>query len=766
MGPNYHQIVIPLMSPQLLARLVAWLHHLLRWLHPIKVFLIWVRFLYVPLLAALVAAGLGWVASSGMGPAALVKGAYDGTTKLALLLAPVSMFYAIALWEISRVILKYGPARFSVEKCKGLPFRIGQVALALTFAAVPIFTFFASSATMPEGFGKWHWLVWLGCALVFVGGYLWLSGVVNRFLVKWIQKSSILRGFTAQGYASLDEQNRPNGIGAGHVLQGILFGFSSCMVLILSRFPSEKVPAALYVLVILLTAAWLCSGLGFFLTKHRVPLLLVLALWVSVGGFFFHKPYTYRVIEMAKPTCLPAAQEILEMNYQDATQTKVPRRIVVAAVGGGIHAGAWEVEVLTHLQMLEGCADFPKRIALLSGTSGGAYGAMHYVHAIFSEGGADALKKGNTLYPEQRKGLKELREIVQKTSLGAVIHSMAYDDLPGYFHPQISPLDRGTAMEHQWVSNGKPGLADVTLADWARKASAGQMPAVIFTSGTEESGRPTLYGSTAVADWNWNADQTDKHQKDSRSALEDYTLRVVTGARLSASFPYVSPAASPDAPRAKLRRIEHQVDGGLYDNYGIVALNQWLDEGLLAQSGKFNGAYPKPLDEKLKDEWLVKKKAWMTEQGFGKILVIQIRYEVDDQEPEPAQDGFFHQLLAPLNTLVTTRVAGQKIRADRHFDIFCRYWLEQGIQIDNAAFDFRGAAPLSWHLTIEDKKCLSENGERICSEFQKYPIELAALKAKFKEGQKLTEAVEKLKSRLPLGASSFIVAEFIKNSAR
>src|SRR6202011_1441259 len=51
---------------------------------------------------------------------------------------------------------------------------------------------------------------------------------------------------------------------------------------------------------------------------------------------------------------------------------------------------------------------------------------------------------------------------------------------------------------------------------------------------------------------------------------------VETSVRMSATFPFVSPAA-----RAHLDCISaHLVDGGYYDNSGISALNTWLRQAV------------------------------------------------------------------------------------------------------------------------------------------------------------------------------------------
>jgi hypothetical protein len=425
-------------------------------------------------------------------------------------------------------------------------------------------------------------------------------------------------------------------------------------------------------------------------------------------------------------------------------------------VGGGIHSGAWAVEVLTRLQEIEGCADFPKRLCAISGTSGGSYGAMHYAHAMYHD---DAMmgksvasgKPGNPkdLDDNERKFLSSLRTAAQAPSLGAVVHSLAYHDLPSYFAPLWwFGSDRGTAMENQWAKNAMAAkigrgedLTNVTLAEWGEQAREGNMPAVLFTSGTEESGRPMIYGSSKVLDWNWNAAQMPFRKEDAYR-YEDFTVPVITGARLSSSFPFVTPAARPAADAGQLRRIEHQMDGGYYDNYGLVALNRWLEDGLRKADGEELSDLADPPPE------------------FTHILVIQIRYKNDPASGDVKAGGFFYQATAPLTGLYNARVAGQRLRADEQFDTFCRYCKKRGVVIDNAAFEFHDdgqeGAPLSWHLTEKQKSSVEKCGERILSEFGAYAEkheEITAMNG---------EDFGSIDRSYPLGAAAFKVREFIR----
>ena len=83
-------------------------------------------------------------------------------------------------------------------------------------------------------------------------------------------------------------------------------------------------------------------------------------------------------------------------------------------------------------------------------------------------------------------------------------------------------------------------------------------------------------------------------------------IRIATAARLSASFPYVSPAARPtsdsdsaltDGEPGRYTRT-HVVDGGYFDNSGLCALTEWLQEGLTERENVWKAQNRPPIADK------------------------------------------------------------------------------------------------------------------------------------------------------------------------
>jgi hypothetical protein len=740
-------------------------------LHSVKVALMWVRYLQVPILAAAAAAGLALSAAMGVGPASLVLGAYDGSIVMTIPVALTAILFCFAMWDISMVILRYGPDRFNLDEEDINPGRawqrwIGLRSLGVLFGCVPGLTLLACHRAAEIHW--WGWLAWVTVFLLVWWCYCQMLKWSKAGIARMVSFFDVLTDISTPGYRWKKDAR---GIGYGHVRSALLLVICGLVGLILGFLPTEEVPAAMYALLTLMGIAWVCSALGFFFWRHQVPLVLVLGLWVGIGGWLSHTDYSYKVVELAAEKELPSAYDVL---------SKAPpeRRIAVAAVGGGIHSGAWGVEVLTRLQEICKCRDLPDRLCAISGTSGGSYGAMHYAHAIYHDEAMKQPKAQTIMGTEEKLYLAAVRDAVRAPSLGSVVHALAYHDLPGYLAPFWFGNDRGTAMEKQWAANATvprsveederktkvsigrdEDLANVTLSQWGEEALKGTMPAILFTSGTEESGRPVIYGSSKVWDWNWNAERVHGEHKDS---MKHFTVPVVTGARLSASFPFVTPAARPAAPDGQLLRVEHQMDGGYYDNYGLVALNRWLQEGL------------SEIDEVQKKKTGMEKPPW--DDRFKRFLVIQIRYKKSGESkesksgtPDVKKGGFFYQMFAPLTGLYQARVAGQSLRADEQFDVFSRYWKGRGVEIHNAAFEFEEneEAPLSWRLTQKQKLELDAAGRKILDDYTIYaPLrkdleERKNTASSDEEKRKRAIEIGKLGERYPLGAAAYVVAEFI-----
>ena len=432
----------------------------------------------------------------------------------------------------------------------------------------------------------------------------------------------------------------------------------------------------------------------------------------------------------------------LESDAPAAIPSPTPRNyvIVVAADGGGIQAAAWTARVLTGLEKrcrelfanepnFAGCAN---RIRLISSVSGGSVGAMHFVNAY------NADDKG---FPASDAMLEKIVANAKESSLDQAAWGLTYPDFARSFIPfQIFKTGRGQALEEAWVNQDcddaeaqakKTCSLDVKLSSWRAGVRAGWRPANIFNATIAETGERLLIGTTDICATDAECtERLDRQYKDcltteqlskEKSAsgariqtgkprcqeyksvtagrwnfydlLSEKDVAVATAARLSAGFPYVSPAARADSDGSPSHRL-HLVDGGYYDNYGITSLLEWLDEALKAGGDRF-----------AKD-----------------VLIIQIRSNKSTGTKgssdlnNVAGKGWYFQIAAPLTTVLNVRTTGQLSHNEVLMEMFQRHWTtDKQLNIQTAVFQFDGdkSSPLSWHLTESQKNDIETAWRRI-----------------------------------------------------
>jgi len=249
-----------------------------------------------------------------------------------------------------------------------------------------------------------------------------------------------------------------------------------------------------------------------------------------------------------------------------------------------------------------------------------------------------------------------------------------YPDFLRVFLPLFGRVDRGVALERA-LAERSDGRLWKPLAQWRAGVVEGWRPAVVFNATVVESGERMLMGTTDLMKLHGSTqgegrtDLSDKH-------FQGRDVPIVTAVRLSASFPYVSPAARPEIGDEQI----HIVDGGYTDNFGMATLLSWLDEGLRKST--------KPV---------------------RRVLIIEIRASAPEDDPPVAWRGWPFQTYAPIATMLDVRDTGQLPRNNEERAMIKRAAASCGIEITDATFTYNSQdAPLSWHLSPNDKAELDE----------------------------------------------------------
>ncbi|HET7341037.1 MAG TPA: hypothetical protein VFL90_06215 [Methylomirabilota bacterium] len=487
--------------------------------------------------------------------------------------------------------------------------------------------------------------------------------------------------FLAAGYLRADNQlHEPHvhailqAIASAGVYIGLLF-----FKLIQTQVP--WVPTLCLVLTLLILVCYVLAAAAFFLDHFRLPVLLVAVVAFSLVGLSARADSFYTTTPRGSPDCGPA-------NPPSEQLTRAPEGhrgpvVLVAATGGGIQASAWTARVLAglHQATQHDAVRFDGAVRLVSAVSGGSVGALfaldvwgHDVPGQLPPLGMNA--SDLNAYPLVRKA--------EASSLDDVGWGLVYSDVAFSVLPMVRlsesllTSDRGSALESAWH---RRLAAPTSMSRWRADAVAARRPAVIFNATLVESGERLLVATTDFE----RDGGANPGRRDFRTLYCDRDIGVATAARLSATFPYVSPAARILREGGPRRPEYHVVDGGYYDNYGMATLVEWLDDAL-------RHAGP---------------------AGVPPILIVEIRAKPigDAAEPTGAR-GLSFQALQPLLTMLAVWGTGQLSHNELDASLVerSRSW-GRSAPVRRVIFEFPSRdvygvpirPPLSWHLTPEDR---------------------------------------------------------------
>lgn len=444
----------------------------------------------------------------------------------------------------------------------------------------------------------------------------------------------------------------------------------------------DSLPVLADVLFIIALSVSLLSGAAFFLDRHRVPLTLVVLLWTVILGRFTRSTHYFEVEQhdpgQQQVATLPTPGDLVEravasLEATADTQHDPKRLILVCAAGGGIQAAGWTAKVLTTLDATDdptadptpACAlDFRDRLVFVSGVSGGSVGAMHYL---------EARRRKGRLTADDRD---QVVQAAMASSLNAVGWALAFKDLRrplGLFIDRS--MDRSMAMEAVWARlfSKQPGdRPDPTLADWVTAAANGSMPGACLNATLSGVGqRPDKGQRLLFSSVDLKPDGRG-HGTGFFDLYQHGDVRVTTAARLSATFPYVTPMAraatrNADGNLAEIRPTHYVADGGYFDNLGFVTALEFMQRARNA-------------DPDLR---------------FA-IVVIQSFPDAKTTPHDPQGAAWANALLGPLDLLLATSNTTQLTRMQA----------EQSLLSNDRVFSFvfesapgSAAPPLSWHLS-------------------------------------------------------------------
>ena len=596
----------------------------------------------------------------------MLKGIYHWFFRYPVIGGVVSLF----LWVVS----------FNGVSTLGLPDLFWRLSAKTSFSAglgvalVFDIVIYVSYLLEAEALGKSIW--WYGprayalLFAVFIIGFIrneghrpamffgWLTGAVVLLLIgrgldaiAGRLAQHVPRGKTAQKYL-LRETPRVN-----LHLRAVL----AIAILVLAGIFFATVPFAYrwivapFAISMLLTFTVLVYGWPYFqFPKQR---LLLTFLFIAAIAVMNLRPYRYRYPNLDSlydgPPRPPSHQGAIQLlpdwldNWSKQFAAK-PRLVVVATSGGGIRAAGWTSVVLRRLSNDPKLPDFTRHVRIITGASGGMVGAADFIA---------------TLDPAKPPPLVGR---VEDDALDDVARSLALRDAAKLVLPLAYP-DRGVALERRWESLS-PKMAS-KFAELRDGENAGWLPSLIFTPTLVEDGRRLVVSNLELNDLTGSVQLFHVFP-------EAYNqLHLATAARMSATFPYVTPAAElPICPR------RHIVDAGYFDTYGPATAVAWI----------------------------VKNRDAIRAQTSG-VALIQIRdsaIEEDAQNvdvpPKAPGVALFSEFLAPVFGAINVIFTGDVYRNEQSI-AHAKQLFEPGF-VQTFTFENRGETqPLSWALTDEQR---------------------------------------------------------------
>ena len=484
-------------------------------------------------------------------------------------------------------------------------------------------------------------------------------------------------------------------LAAGSVLVLILIYVFAATIFDPSDPTVDSVPpvAVLLYLAALLTSV--LAGMAYFFDRFRFPLLIGLLLLTLIAGL---RTGSYHAFEVQEREAALQRTTVVE-----SIGTSAEPVIVVCAAGGGIQASAWAARVLGELDA--GVTDFAQRLRLISSVSGGSTGSMFYLEKRRRCIGEDF----RPLTAEERK---QVLEASMSSSLGAVGLALVFKDLRrplGLFVDREN--DRASALEAVWRRSLGEEPVDSRLGDWAALTKQRKLPAICFnatlagSSAGPRAGHRMLFSSVnfdPVANRRALGEEADASagQKGwAKVADEDFfrvygessDIDVVSAARLSATFPYVSPIARADNRNENLddgALSLGMADGGYFDNQGFTTAMQWLTFLLDA-------------DKKNK---VTRKVA---------LVLIEPFPSGEGNSSESSLAAWRDAAIGPIELMLAARSGTQNDRLQLELDLLGRLF-DGGSEAGAgrlAVFRFgpqpaKQGPPLSWHLSSEEKEHL------------------------------------------------------------
>ena len=360
-----------------------------------------------------------------------------------------------------------------------------------------------------------------------------------------------------------------------------------------------------------------------------------------------------------------------------------PKLLIQCVSGGGQRAALWTVLAMQQADhTLRG--NLMDRMFMITGASGGMVGAAYY-RELFSQ---------SLQNPGIQLNSPQWVENMGKDNLNPIIFSLVVNDTFFKLHQyeyadQLYKKNRGYMFENS-LNQNLDLVFNRSLKEYREQESRAELPMLLLSPTIANDGRKLYISPLPVSYMNFDPKRPGKirgidFQEYFRSHGAE-NISLLTGLRMSASFPYITPTLSlPSEPRLEI------MDAGISDNFGI------------SDAIVFMHTFQK----------------WIAENTDGVVLLV-IRDTTKDREPMPQPGaGILSRFSAPISSVYNNLAGIQDLNNDRQLQQVSD-WLEAPFDVVELAYSANeksGRASLSWHLTSKEKESIkraihNENNKR------------------------------------------------------
>ncbi len=302
---------------------------------------------------------------------------------------------------------------------------------------------------------------------------------------------------------------------------------------------------------------------------------------------------------------------------------------VVSAQGGGIYAAYHSATALSKLH--DTIPNFSDHVFAISSVSGGSLGSSVYSALVKNSQNQPNLLSANDSVNLDCKKLTlctKAHEIINQDFLSPLFALGLFPDILQRFipFPRINDWDRSRgleiALEEAWKKalNTDNILAQPYYQFWHPSKRS---PALVLNTTTVETGERLLFSPFTIP---YSSSKTMLDFK----KVEDSNIPLSTAAGLSARFPIVSSAGWFTYEKAGKKYTNRLVDGGYYDNSGLVTARDIVSalsvnqkdktESILDELNKTYGIKPKLINLAIVDVPQPTQVVGSSERGFDGIL--------------------------------------------------------------------------------------------------------------------------------------------------